>query len=47
MRTDLSSLWERFSSRAVVYGSEPLDEAADGTVLVCCSQPNSDVVIDL
>ena len=34
-------------SGAVVYGPEPLDNAADGTVLVCCSQPIRDVVIDL
>jgi ferredoxin-NADP reductase/MOSC domain-containing protein YiiM/ferredoxin len=34
-------------SGTVVYGPEPLDKAADGNVLVCCSQPTSDVVIDL
>jgi ferredoxin-NADP reductase/MOSC domain-containing protein YiiM len=34
-------------SGAVAYGPEPLDKPADGNVLVCCSQPNSDVVIDL
>jgi ferredoxin-NADP reductase/MOSC domain-containing protein YiiM len=34
-------------SGAVVYGSEPLDKPADGNLLVCCSQPASDVVIDL
>jgi hypothetical protein len=32
---------------AVVYGPEPLDKPADGNLLVCCSQPTSDVVIDL
>jgi MOSC domain-containing protein YiiM/ferredoxin-NADP reductase len=32
---------------AVVYGPEPLDEPADGNVLLCCSQPIRDVVIDL
>ncbi len=32
---------------AVVYGPEPLDKPADGNVLVCCSQPVSDVVVDL
>jgi ferredoxin-NADP reductase/MOSC domain-containing protein YiiM len=31
----------------VVYGPEPLDKPADGNVLVCCSQPSSDLVIDL
>jgi len=34
-------------SGAVVYGPEPLDKPADGNLLVCCSQPTSDVVIDL
>jgi ferredoxin-NADP reductase/MOSC domain-containing protein YiiM len=34
-------------SGAVVYGPEPLDQPADGNVLVCCSQPVRDVVIDL
>jgi ferredoxin-NADP reductase/MOSC domain-containing protein YiiM len=32
---------------AVVYGPEPLDEPADGNLLLCCSQPMGDVVIDL
>ncbi|HEX2454197.1 MAG TPA: MOSC and FAD-binding oxidoreductase domain-containing protein [Vicinamibacterales bacterium] len=34
-------------SGAVVYGPEPLDQPADGNLLVCCSQPIRDVVIDL
>ncbi len=34
-------------SGAVVYAPEPLDPPADGNVLVCCSQPAGDVVIDL
>jgi ferredoxin-NADP reductase/MOSC domain-containing protein YiiM len=34
-------------SGAVVYGPEPLDQPAEGNVLVCCSQPVRDVVIDL
>ena len=34
-------------SGAVVYAPEPLDKPADGNVLVCCSQPGSDLVIDL
>jgi ferredoxin-NADP reductase/MOSC domain-containing protein YiiM/ferredoxin len=34
-------------SGAVVYGPEPLDKPADGNLLVCCSQPSNDVVIDL
>jgi ferredoxin-NADP reductase/MOSC domain-containing protein YiiM len=34
-------------SGAVVYGPEPLDKPADGNLLVCCSRPVLDVVIDL
>jgi ferredoxin-NADP reductase len=34
-------------SGAVVYGPEPLEQPADGNVLVCCSQPLRDIVIDL
>jgi ferredoxin-NADP reductase/MOSC domain-containing protein YiiM len=34
-------------SGAVVYGPEPLDKPADGNVLICCSQPIGDVVVDL
>src|SRR2546430_2956259 len=34
-------------SGAVAYGPEPLDRPADGNLLVCCSQPIGDVVVDL
>jgi ferredoxin-NADP reductase/MOSC domain-containing protein YiiM/ferredoxin len=34
-------------SGAVAYGPQPLDKPADGNLLVCCSQPIRDVVIDL
>jgi len=34
-------------SGPVVYDPEPLDKPADGNLLVCCSQPASDVVVDL
>jgi ferredoxin-NADP reductase/MOSC domain-containing protein YiiM len=34
-------------SGAVVYGPEPLDKPADGNLLVCCSQPIRDIVVDL
>jgi ferredoxin-NADP reductase/MOSC domain-containing protein YiiM/ferredoxin len=34
-------------SGKVVYGPEPLDKPAEGNLLVCCSQPVGDVVIDL
>jgi ferredoxin-NADP reductase/MOSC domain-containing protein YiiM len=31
----------------IAYGPQPLDMPADGNLLVCCSQPIHDVVIDL
>lgn len=34
-------------SGEIVYGPEPLEKPADGNLLVCCSQPVRDVVIDL
>jgi hypothetical protein len=34
-------------SGTVVYGPDPLDKPADGNLLVCCSQPLRDIVIDL
>jgi len=34
-------------SGSVVYEPQPLDKPADGNLLVCCSQPASDIVIDL
>ena len=34
-------------SGAVAYGPEPLDQPAEGNLLVCCSQPIRDLVIDL
>src|SRR5262249_26643081 len=34
-------------SGAVAYGPEPLENPAAGNVLVCCSQPIRDVVIEL
>lgn len=34
-------------SGEVAYDPEPLDQPADGNVLVCCSRPTRDVVIDL
>ena len=34
-------------SGTVAYDPEPLDQPADGNVLVCCSQPTRDIVIDL
>ena len=34
-------------SGAVAYGPQPLDKPADGNLLICCSQPIGDVVIDL
>jgi ferredoxin-NADP reductase/MOSC domain-containing protein YiiM len=34
-------------SGEVVYGPEPLDKPANGNLLICCSQPVRDVVVDL
>ncbi|MGA2126414.1 MAG: MOSC and FAD-binding oxidoreductase domain-containing protein [Xanthobacteraceae bacterium] len=34
-------------SGAIVYEPRPLEDPAEGNLLVCCSQPMSDVVIDL
>jgi ferredoxin len=34
-------------SGEVVYEPEPLDKPADGNLLVCCSRPRGDLVIDL
>jgi len=34
-------------SGAVTYAPEPLDKPAEGNVLICCSEPASDVVIDV
>jgi ferredoxin len=34
-------------SGKVIYGPEPLDKPAEGNVLVCCSRPTCDVVVDL
>jgi ferredoxin-NADP reductase/MOSC domain-containing protein YiiM len=34
-------------SGTVVYDPEPLDKPADGNLLICCSTPTGDVVVDL
>jgi len=34
-------------SGAVAYAPQPLGGPSDGNLLVCCSQPVGDVVIDL
>ncbi|HEX5228324.1 MAG TPA: MOSC and FAD-binding oxidoreductase domain-containing protein [Bryobacteraceae bacterium] len=34
-------------SGAVAYHPQPLDQPADGNLLICCSQPTRDLVIDL
>jgi ferredoxin len=34
-------------SGAIAYGPQPLEKPADGNLLICCSQPIRDVVIDL
>jgi len=32
---------------SVNYHPEPLEKPAPGNVLVCCSQPNANVILDL
>jgi ferredoxin-NADP reductase len=34
-------------SGAITYNPEPLDASEDGNILICCSRPVGDVVIDL
>jgi ferredoxin-NADP reductase/ferredoxin len=34
-------------SGAVAYGPEPLDQPVEGNILICCSQPIRDLVVDL
>ena len=34
-------------SGSIAYGPEPLDPPATGNLLICCSKPTGDVVIDL
>jgi MOSC domain-containing protein YiiM/ferredoxin-NADP reductase len=34
-------------SGSVAYAPEPLDRPADGNLLVCCSRPSGDIVVDL
>ncbi|HEX5464475.1 MAG TPA: 3-alpha domain-containing protein, partial [Burkholderiales bacterium] len=34
-------------SGKITYGPEPLEKPADGNLLVCCSQPVGDIVVDL
>jgi ferredoxin-NADP reductase/MOSC domain-containing protein YiiM len=34
-------------SGTVSYAPDPVDEPADGSILICCSQPSGDLVLDL
>jgi ferredoxin len=34
-------------SGTVAYEPEPLDQPADGNVLICCARPAGDIVVDL
>ncbi len=34
-------------SGTVAYAPDPVDDPADGSVLICCSQPRDDLVLDL
>ena len=45
---DVDLCWRlRRAGWRVAYEPAPLDEPARGNVLVCCSRPTGDVVIDL
>jgi MOSC domain-containing protein YiiM len=55
-QTDSCHYWERFLGRndftfgqfgSIIYNPEPLERPAPGNVLVCCSQPNEGVTLDL
>ena len=34
-------------SGTVSYAPDPVDDPADGSALICCSQPRDDLVLDL
>ena len=34
-------------SGSIDYGPEPVDPPADGDLLICCSRPRTDVIVDL
>jgi hypothetical protein len=34
-------------SGSVRYAPAPVDDPADGSALICCSQPGDDLVLDL
>ena len=34
-------------SGTVSYAPDPVDDPADGSALICCSQPRDDVVLDM
>jgi hypothetical protein len=34
-------------SGTVDYQPDPVDAPADGNVLICCSQPSAEIVLDL
>jgi ferredoxin len=34
-------------SGTVSYAPDPVEEPADGSALICCSQPRGDLVLDL
>jgi ferredoxin len=34
-------------SGSVRYDPEPVDQPADGDLLICCSRPQTDVIVDL
>jgi ferredoxin len=34
-------------SGTVTYAPDPVDPPADGSILICCSQPRDDLALDL
>jgi len=34
-------------SGTVSYSPDPIDEPAEGSTLICCSQPSADLILDL
>jgi hypothetical protein len=34
-------------SGTISYAPDPVDEPAEGSMLICCAQPRGDLVVDL
>jgi ferredoxin len=37
----------RMLSGEVTYSPDPLDPPADGQVLICCSRPRTEIILDM